>query len=72
MRTTEQIYSNYTDEDFKVWNILYNRQLAFIEDKVASEFLQALDVIKFSAESIPNFNEINSIGIMLIHSRSYC
>lgn len=61
MRPTEQIYSNYTDEDFKVWNILYNRQLAFIEDKVASEFLQALDVIKFSAESIPNFNEINSI-----------
>lgn len=60
MRPTEQIYSNYTAEDFEVWKLLYTRQLAFIENKVAPEFLDSLEEVHFSANKIPDFNEVNT------------
>lgn len=58
LRPTEQIYSDYTDEDFQVWKTLYNRQTELLHHSASSEYLNALDVIGFSANRIPNFNEI--------------
>ena len=59
-RPTKQIYKNYTKEDFKVWNILFNRQLNNLNGIVADEFITALNVLNFKAEKIPNFTEINN------------
>jgi len=58
LRPTEQIYSDYTDEDFQVWKTLYNRQTELLHHSASSEYLNALDVIGFSANHIPDFNEI--------------
>ncbi len=58
-RPTQQIYSNYTQEDFDVWKLLYHRQLQHLEGKVAEEFMEALKVIGFSAEEIPDFKQVN-------------
>ena len=60
IRPTNQIYKNYTKEDFKVWNILFNRQLNNLKGIGADEFITALNVLNFKAEKIPNFTEINN------------
>ena len=59
-KPTKQIYKNYTKEDFKVWNILFNRQLKNLEGIVADEFIIALKDLNFKAEKIPNFIEVNN------------
>ncbi len=59
MRPTEQIYSNYTSEDFLVWKTLFKRQLKNLENKVSSEFLYSLERIEFNAEVIPDFVQVN-------------
>ena len=60
VRPTEQVYSNYTMEDFQVWELLYNRQRKLLENCVSSEYLKALDTIGFSPDRIPNFEMIGS------------
>ena len=46
-RPTKQIYKNYTKEDFKVWNILFKRQLKNLNDIVAEEFIVDLKELNF-------------------------
>lgn len=54
-----QQYENYTDEDFQVWKILFERQIANLPEAATSEFMQGLDRIHFSADRIPNFEYAN-------------
>jgi phenylalanine-4-hydroxylase len=61
MRPTEQIYSNYTSEDFEVWKTLYNRQMEILRPSVASSYLEALDTVNFRANHIPDFKEIDTV-----------
>ena len=58
-RPSEQIYSNYTTEDFAVWKLLYERQMNFLTDKVAVEFIEAVDQVGFNSDEIPNFKTVN-------------
>ncbi len=58
MRPTKQIYENYTEQDFLVWKTLFERQMNVLKPIVSSEYLDALKMIKFSAERIPDFEEI--------------
>ena len=60
MRPSEQIYSNYTAEDYKVWELLYTRQINFIKNKVATEFVESLETVGFTPDRIPNFEEVNN------------
>ncbi len=60
-RPTAQIYKNYTPEDFKVWETLYNRQTQLLDRFASSEYLKALDVVGFSASEIPNFNKVAQV-----------
>ena len=55
-----QIYSNYTREDFDVWETLYINQVKVMSDKVTDEFIDGLKTLDFNASKIPNFNEVNS------------
>ena len=59
-RPTEQVYSAYTKEDFLVWKTLYQRQIELLQNSASSDFLNALSVVGFSSERIPDFNEIES------------
>ena len=65
MRPTKQIYSNYTEQDFQVWNILFKRQMHHLTPVVCSEYLEALKAVKFSADKIPDFNKVNEILKMI-------
>lgn len=61
MRPTKQIYSNYTEEDFGVWNILFKRQMKILEPVVSEEYLKAIEAVKFNADRIPHFGETDAI-----------
>ena len=60
IKPSYQIYSNYTREDFDVWETLYVNQMKVISNKVTDEFINGLKILDFNASKIPNFNEVNS------------
>ena len=57
----KQIYENYTEEDQKVWKILFDRQFPNLPEAATSEFLRGLQKVNFTADRIPNFDETNKI-----------
>ncbi len=59
-RPTEQVYSNYTAEDFHVWKTLYNRQMATLRTTVSQAYLDALNVVGFNANEIPDFKKVDA------------
>lgn len=63
MRTkpNEQVYKHYTEEDFEVWKILFDRQMKNLENHVSLDFLEALEKVKFRPDRIPDFTEVNAI-----------
>ncbi|HEY0030865.1 MAG TPA: phenylalanine 4-monooxygenase [Bacteroidia bacterium] len=61
MRPTTQIYSNYTANDFLVWNVLFNRQMEVLKPIVSAEYLKALELVQFSADQIPDFIKIKKL-----------
>ncbi|MGZ3864115.1 MAG: phenylalanine 4-monooxygenase [Bacteroidia bacterium] len=60
-KPTTQLYSSYTQEDFEVWKILFDRQMKNLENNVSLDFLEALERVKFRADKIPDFIEVNGI-----------
>lgn len=60
-RPTQQIYDNYTSQDFLVWKTLFERQMIILKPIVSAEYISALNTIKFTADKIPDFNEIEHI-----------
>ncbi|UII26670.1 phenylalanine 4-monooxygenase [Fulvivirga maritima] len=61
LKDMKQVYDQYTAEDQKVWNILYDRQIVNMPGAATVEFMKGLDVVKFTNESIPAFDETNAI-----------
>lgn len=60
LKPIKQIYSNYTPEDFRVWEKLYVKQFSLIKGKVSEAFLNGLYLLDFSPLKIPNFIDINN------------
>lgn len=56
-----QVYGHYTEEDFEVWKILFDRQMKNLEHNVSLDFLEALEKVKFNPNRIPDFTEVNAI-----------
>jgi phenylalanine-4-hydroxylase len=56
-----QQYEAYKQEDFQVWEILFNRQLPNIKTYGCASFLNALDRIGFTGDVIPRFEEVNTL-----------
>ena len=54
----KQDYSLYTEEDFAVWKVLYDRQIVNLPDAATSEFMAGLGKVGFVADKIPSFEEI--------------
>jgi phenylalanine-4-hydroxylase len=57
----KQEYDKYTPEDFEVWKILYERQMANLPDKATQEYLDGIKTVNFVADKIPVFDEVNKI-----------
>lgn len=58
-RPTQQVYSNYTEHDFLVWETLFNRQFKLLQDTASAEYLKALTTVDFTPKKIPDFKEVN-------------
>jgi phenylalanine-4-hydroxylase len=52
-------FIDYSAEENETWRILYKRQIAVVKQRACDEFLQGLNVLKMSANSIPQLPEIN-------------
>jgi phenylalanine-4-hydroxylase len=60
IKPTEQIYKNYTGQDFQVWELLFNRQMNLLKECASTEYLHAINRVGFNSKKIPDFKEVNS------------
>jgi phenylalanine-4-hydroxylase len=56
-----QQYDKYTEEDFSVWKLLYDRQMTQLPQLASESFLQGLKKVNFVPERIPHFEETNKL-----------
>lgn len=56
-----QAYDQYTAADFGVWKLLFDRQMANLQQYAALRFLQSLEKIRFRADRIPRFENVNQL-----------
>jgi phenylalanine-4-hydroxylase len=61
LKEMSQDYSAYTAEDFKVWKILFERQMPNLPKAASKAYLEGVELVKFSADRIANFEELNEI-----------
>jgi phenylalanine-4-hydroxylase len=57
----KQEYSKYTDEDFQVWKILFERQQQNLPGRATDEFLRGIERINFTPDKIPDFSQTNPL-----------
>jgi phenylalanine-4-hydroxylase len=60
-RPTKQIYSNYNQQDFDVWKILFDRQIELLKPIVSKKYLEALTIVGFKNDEIPNFTKVDLV-----------
>ena len=53
--TVPQNWSAYTAAEHHLWDQLFARQTALLQDRAASEFLEGLDILRLADGGIPNF-----------------
>jgi phenylalanine-4-hydroxylase len=56
----EQVYSNYNDEDQRVWQVLFDRQMEQLPLLAASAYLEGIEKSGLTREKIPDFIEVNN------------
>ncbi len=61
MYNLKQAYSTYTEEQFKIWKLLYEGQFKNYPRRAAKAFLQGLERVNFVADRIPHFENTNKI-----------
>lgn len=61
LQDLRQEYEAYTAEDFKVWKILYERQMPNLPKAASQAYLDGVEIVKFTADRIANFEELNEI-----------
>jgi phenylalanine-4-hydroxylase len=57
----KQYYKNYTQEEHRVWKLLFDRQEKNLQGKASKEYKDCLKKLApcLNADSIPNFEEMN-------------
>ena len=55
----DQGWSDYTLEQHGTWQALYERQIEVLTPRVCPQYLEAIELLGFTAERIPNFHEVN-------------
>lgn len=59
LQQLNQEYDAYTAEDFKVWKILFERQMPNLPKAASKAYLEGVEQVRFSADKIANFEELN-------------
>ena len=54
-------YIHYTEEENETWNILITRQKQALPGKACDEFLEALDIMQFPEDRVPQCEDISKI-----------
>ena len=57
----QQIYTDYTKEDFEVWETLFNRQMETLAGRVCKNYLKGMKLLDFRGDRIPDFRKVNPI-----------
>ena len=65
LKDMKQVYDMYTEEDHKVWQILFDRQILNLPTSATEAYLEGLKKINFTNDKIPNFEETNQILLTL-------
>ncbi len=55
----KQEYEKYTEEDHKVWSILYGRQMEILANRASDAYLKGIELSGFEADKIPRYSEVN-------------
>jgi len=61
LQDLKQDYEAYTAEDFKVWKILFERQMPNLPEAACKAYLEGVEIVKFNADEIANFEKLNKI-----------
>ena len=56
-----QDYAAYTAEDFDVWRILFERQMAQLPPIASRAYLEGIEKVQFRTDRIPNYEETNRL-----------
>lgn len=57
--TIPQNWPAYTAAEHAVWDRLFERQAKLLPGRVASEFIEGLDILRMAQPGIPNFEELS-------------
>jgi phenylalanine-4-hydroxylase len=57
----QQDYGKYTEEDFKVWKLLYERQMENLPWAASKAYTHGVDLFGFNANEIPRFDDMNRV-----------
>jgi phenylalanine-4-hydroxylase len=61
MYNLKQEYDNYTETDFLVWKLLYEKQMQILPDRAAQAYIDGLKEMNFHADEIPRFDYVNKV-----------
>jgi phenylalanine-4-hydroxylase len=56
-----QHWDAFTDEDHRVWDLLFARQVDLLGSRVVSPFLHGIDLLRLSHPGVPELAELNAI-----------
>lgn len=59
LKNLKQDYSAYTEEDFRVWKILFDRQYRNLPGAASTAFIEGLKTIGFTADKVADFEDAN-------------
>jgi len=57
----KQIYSNYKNEDHKVWEILFDRQVRNLSKVASADYINGISKVGFVRDKIPDFEITNKL-----------
>lgn len=61
LQKLKQEYGQYTEEDVKVWKILFERQMPNLPKSASKAYLDGVEAVQFTSDRIANFAELNQI-----------
>ena len=57
--TVPQEWSAYTAAEHATWNLLFDRQMAVLAERVTPAFLRGVDALQLSRQGVPDFSELS-------------
>ncbi|MCR9197369.1 MAG: phenylalanine 4-monooxygenase [Planctomycetaceae bacterium] len=56
---TDQRWDDYSSTEHQTWRQLYERQMKILRPRACQQYLDALEILGFTADHIPNFARVN-------------